>query len=118
MSEGLPDPFERWSQSRQPEMVEVLHATYTVLEEDGDEMDLVTRLVEDHGEAGALRMLALIQITATRLSIARNKTVRAVKDLPGWEQRSCPTCGTVCDECLANTEEDLRNSLGSLGESP
>jgi hypothetical protein len=118
MDEGLTDPFEPWNQSRRPEMLEVLQATYTVLEEDGDEGDLVAHLVADHGEAKALRMLALIQITATRLSIARTKTVRAMKGLPGWQQRSGPTCGTVCDECLANTEEDLRKSLGSLGESP
>src|ERR1035441_4399601 len=117
MDEEPTDSFEPWSQSRRPEIMEVLQATYNVVEEDGNEVDLVVRLVAAHGEAKALRMLALIQVTATRLSIARTKTGRAVQALPGWQQRSCPTCGTVCDECLANTEKDLRDSLGGLGES-
>lgn len=117
MDEEGADSFERWSHSRRPEIIEVLQATYNVVEEDGNEVDLVARLVAEHGQAKALRMLALIQLTATRLSIARSKTVRAVEGLPGWQLRSCPTCGTVCDECLANTERDLRNSLGDLGQS-
>jgi formylmethanofuran dehydrogenase subunit B len=37
-----------------------------------------------------------------------------LENLPGWKQRCCPTCGTVCDECVANAEEDLRNALGDL----
>ena len=118
MDEEPADSFEAWSQSRRPEIMEVLQASYDVVDEDGNEVDLLARLVAEHGEAKALRMLALIQVTATRLSIAHTKTVRAVKGLPGWQQRSCPTCGTVCDECLANTERDLRNSLGDPGGSP
>ena len=112
MDEGAIEPLEPWDHSWPAEIMEVLKATWDVVREDGDEGDLVDRLVTDHGESEALRMLALIQVKSTRVSIARAETMLVLKNRPGWKQRSCPTCGTVCDECLANAEDDLRNALG------
>jgi hypothetical protein len=96
------------------EVWDVLEATNEVVGEGGDETDLAARLVAEHGEAEALRRLALIQVTATRVSLARSQMVRSVKSLPGWEQRRCPTCGAVCDDCLASTEADLKSSLDGV----
>jgi hypothetical protein len=112
MDEGAIEPLEPWDYSWPAEIMEVLKATWDVVREDGDEGDLVDRLVSDHGESEALRMLALIQVKSTRVSIARAETMVVLKNRPGWEQRSCPTCGTVCDECVANAEDDVRNALG------
>jgi hypothetical protein len=108
------EPLEPWGRSWPAEIMEVLKATWDVVREDGDESDLVDRLVADHGEPEALRMLALIQVKSTRVSMARAETMLSLKRTPGWKQRSCPTCGTVCDECLANAEEDLGRALGDL----
>lgn len=118
MNEDSFEPLEPWDHSWPAEIMEVLKATWDVVREDGDESDLVDRLVADHGEAEALRMLALIQVKSTRVSISRAETMLSLKNRPGWKQRSCPTCGTVCDECLANAEEDLRNALGDLESGP
>jgi hypothetical protein len=112
MDDGAIEPLEPWDYSWPAEIMEVLKATWDVVREDGDEGDLVDRLVSDHGESEALRMLALIQVKSTRVSIARAETMLVLKDRPEWKQRSCPTCGTVCDECLANAEDDLRKALG------
>ncbi|HEX4220050.1 MAG TPA: hypothetical protein VHZ02_16850 [Acidimicrobiales bacterium] len=112
MDDGSIEPLEPWDKSWPAEIMEVLKATWEVVREDGDEGDLVDRLVSDHGEAEALRMLALIQVKSTRVSMARAETMLVLKKQPGWKQRSCPTCGTVCDECLANAEDDLRSALG------
>jgi hypothetical protein len=114
VNEDSIEPLEPWDHSWPAEIMEVLKATWDVVREDGDESDLVDRLVADHGEPEALRMLALIQVKSTRVSIGRAETMLSLKNRPGWKQRSCPTCGTVCDECLANAEEDLRNALGDL----
>lgn len=108
-------PPEAWDPKIPAEIVEVLNATFAVVRDTGDHGDLVDRLVADHGEAKALWMLAFIQVRATQLSFARTKTMLTVERLPGWENRRCPTCGAVCDECLAHAERDLRDALGDLG---
>lgn len=108
------EPLEPSDHSWPAEIMEVLKATWDIVREDGDEGDLVDRLVADHGEVETLRMLALIQVKSTRVSISRAETILSLKNRPGWRQRSCPTCGTVCDECLANSEQDLRHALGDL----
>ena len=118
MAEDPIEPLDPWDHSWPMEILEVLKATWNVVGEDGDERDLVDRLVVDHGEQEALRMLALIQVKSTRVSVARAETMLSLKNLPGWKQRSCPTCGTVCDECLGNAEEDLRHALSDLDEDP
>ncbi len=114
MDEGSREPLEPRDHSWPAEILAVLKATWDVVREDGDASDLVDRLVADHGEPEALRMLALIQVKSTRVSISRAETMLSLRNKPGWKQRSCPTCGTVCDECLANAEADLRNALGDL----
>ena len=47
---------------------------------------------------------------------AKKEIVDAVEEVMKNGRRAikgkCPTCGTVCDECLANAEDDLRNALG------
>jgi hypothetical protein len=114
MDEDSREPLEQWDRSWPGEILEVLNATWDIVRENGDERDLVARLVAAHGEGEALRMLALIQVKSTRVSAVRAKTMLTLENLPGWKQRCCPTCGTVCDECVANAEEDLRNALGGL----
>lgn len=114
MNEDSFEPLEPSDHSWPAEIMEVLKATWDIVREDGDEGDLVDRLVADHGEVETLRMLALIQVKSTRVSISRAETILSLKNRPGWRQRSCPTCGTVCDECLANSEQDLRHALGDL----
>lgn len=109
---GSKEPFNPWVRSYPAEILEVLAATYDIVRNGGDERDLVTRLVEGHGETETLQMLALIQVTSTRVTIARTETMQAVTNLPGWEDRRCPTCGAVCDECIADAEDDVRNALG------
>lgn len=117
MTENPYEPLEPWDRSWPTEILEVLKATGNVVRSGGDEGDLVDRLVADHGELEALRMLALIQVKSTRVSVARAETMLSLKNSPAWKQRSCPTCGTVCDECLANAEEDVRHALGDLDEN-
>lgn len=108
-------PFEARDSEPRGEIIDVLNATLAVVRDGGDDGDLVARLLAHHGETEVLRMLALAQVTGTKLALARSETMRTLKGLPGWRERRCPTCGTVCDECLADAEGDLRDALGNLG---
>jgi hypothetical protein len=114
MDEGVASPSDARGHSWMSEVWDVLEATDEIVEEGGDETDLAARLVAERGEAEARRRLALIQVAATRVSLARSDMMQAVASWPGWEQRRCPTCGAVCDTCLASTEANLEDSLDGL----
>lgn len=58
----------------QREVLEVIDTTFEVIDSDGDEHDLIARLVTGHGEAEALRMLSLVQVSRARVDRDRMST--------------------------------------------
>jgi hypothetical protein len=107
-------PLEPWDPGIPAEVLEVTRVACEVVDSHGDEHDLIARLVSEHGETEALRMLALGVVMQARSAFIRTSTVLAVEGEPGWGERCCPTCGTLCEECLAEVEGGLRDALSGI----
>jgi hypothetical protein len=106
-------PLEPWP-GIPAEVSEVTRVALEVVDGHGDEHDLIARLVSEHGEAEALRMLALVEVMSARAASIRASTAMAVAGEPGWDERRCPTCESLCGECLAEAEGNLRDALAGI----
>lgn len=106
-----PEPLPEWEDTEDPGVREVFEVLYE-LDDRADPADLVAHLLaKTVTESEALRVMAAFLLRFRQTNRSRFTTEKAVEDLPEWETRRCPTCGTVCDECLANAETELREAL-------
>ena len=95
-----------------PPELALAKATLEVSDAGGTEYDLIARLIEDHGREGALRLFARVELD--RLDYVRMSTSAeaVLAEQPAWQQRRCPTCGEVCQNCVYKEVEAIRNALG------
>jgi hypothetical protein len=95
-----------------PPELALAKATLEVSDAGGTEYDLIARLIHDHGREGALRLFARVELD--RLDYVRMSTSAeaVLAERPAWQQRRCPTCGEVCQNCVYKEVEAIRNALG------
>jgi hypothetical protein len=109
------EPLPPWG-GIDPDISDILCSVWEVSDQDGDEMDLVARLVSERGEAGALRLMAKALMDEIRIIRERTSTETALLSLEGWlDEHGCPTCQAPCDHCVDEAEEESRVALSGLG---
>ena len=109
-----PEQPEPWDPATPPEVFEMLSLVGEVIDAGGNETELVTRLVAAYGDGEALRRLALIEVMQARTTRSRIASEIAYDDLRSWEDRRCPTCGTICSNCVGEQDGEIRHAFGDL----
>ncbi len=65
--------------------------------------DLIRRLVAVEGEAEGLRLLATFCLMHCK-DLDKGSRAEAVEHLESWDDRRCPRCDAVCEQCLDDAE--------------
>jgi hypothetical protein len=79
-----------------PPELALAKATLEVSDAGGTEYDLIARLIHD-------------RLDYVRMSTSAEAVLA---ERPAWQQRRCPTCGEVCQNCVYKEVEAIRNALG------
>jgi hypothetical protein len=95
-----------------PPELALAKATLEVSDAGGTEYDLIARLIQDHGREGALRLFARVELDRFDYVRMSTSAEAVLAEQPAWQQRRCPVCGEICQNCVYKEVVGIRNALG------